>query len=106
MVTALHCGGPLAVIHVVEVATQALGEDVGATKSKRSVRTEREACSKNSFRLRRPIELELEVGCNIASASMGILEDVIFKGSWKLTLQHRKQPSHHLLGKPQVLQGQ
>ena len=77
--------GPLAVIHVAEVATQALEEDVGATKSKRSVRIEREAGGKNSFRLRRPIELELEVGCNIASASLGILEDVIFKGGCELT---------------------
>ena len=77
--------GPLAVIQVVEVATQALAEDVGATKSKRSVRTEREAGGKNSFRLRRPIELELEVGCNTASASLGILEDVVFKGDCELT---------------------
>ena len=85
---------PLAVIQVVEVATQALVEDVGATKSKRSVRTEREAGGKNSFRLRRPIELELEVGCNIASASLGILEDVIFKGDCKLTFSIA---SNHLI---------
>jgi len=64
---------PFSVVKVVEVTAQALVEDVGSTKGKSAVTAGSEAGGEFSTSLGWSIELELEVGGNIPSASLGIL---------------------------------
>ncbi len=64
---------PRSVVEVVEVAAQALVEDAGSPKSKGAVCAVGETSGVNSASLGWGIELELVVGSNVASASLGIL---------------------------------
>lgn len=67
------------VVQVVEVSTEALVEDGGATKSESVVCTNREACGVDGAGLRGPIELELAVVGNISSPGLRILQDSVLK---------------------------
>lgn len=73
--------GPFAVIKVVEASAQTLIENVRATESQGLVATDGESGSVDSTGLRRVIELKLEIGCNISSAALGILEDAVVNGN-------------------------
>lgn len=63
------------VVQVVEVATQARLELVIASKSEAAVFTDRPAGGDKGTSLRRSIELELAVCCNVAGAALGVGED-------------------------------
>jgi hypothetical protein len=92
--------GPLAVIQVVEVAAQALVEDVGSAEGKRAIVAGGEAVSVDSSGLGRGVELELVVGGDISSSSLGILQFAIGqsddKAAWVTTSTLRRSVSHGL----------
>jgi len=61
--------GPVLVVKVVEAAAQTLVEDVGATKGKGAIRTDRPPSSEDSTSLGWLVELELVVGSNVTGAT-------------------------------------
>lgn len=70
---------PVAVVQVVKVARQALVENSRGTESQGTIGAGREASGDEGTRLRRTIELKLEVGGDVASAILGILEYTILE---------------------------
>ena len=72
--------GPFAVVEIVEVAAEALPEDVGAAQSQAAVAADGEASSVDGAGLGWLIELELVVGGNVASTADSIGQDAVAEG--------------------------
>lgn len=68
---------PVAVVEVVKAATEALVEDVGTSEGQAAVTAERKARGIDCTGLGWCIELKLEVGCNVASPTLGIFENAV-----------------------------
>lgn len=75
--------GPLTVIQIVEVAAQALVEDVGSAEGKGSIVAGGEASSVDCSGLGWAVELELVVGGDISCSSLGILQFAIGQSDYK-----------------------
>lgn len=75
--------GPGAIVEIVKGTTEALIEDVGSTKRKRTVIANRETSSNDSTCLRRSIELELIVGGDVASTALLVFEHTILECNGK-----------------------
>lgn len=71
--------GPRAIVEVVEGAAEALIEDTGSTKRKRTITANREASGNDGAGLRRSIELKLVVGGNVTSAAEVVFENTILE---------------------------
>lgn len=69
--------GPMTVIKVIERTTPALVEDSRASKSESVVGAYRESTGIDSACLRRRIELELEVACDITVTTSLILQHTV-----------------------------
>jgi hypothetical protein len=77
---------PVAVVQVVEGTREALVEGGRTAKCERAVSADREARGEDSAGLRGTVELELEVGGDVTSATEGVEEDAIGQGENQNTL--------------------
>ncbi|PSE10589.1 hypothetical protein C7G95_19175, partial [Acinetobacter nosocomialis] len=68
---------PVLVVQVVEVARQAAVEGLVAAKSKQVVLADGETAGVDGASLRRSIELELEVGGDVTSAVLRVVDGVV-----------------------------
>jgi len=76
-------GGPVAIVEVVEAATEALPENIGAAESQAAVAADGEASGEDSTGLGWLIELELEVGRNVARAADGVGQDAVAQADFE-----------------------
>jgi hypothetical protein len=60
------------IVKIVESTRETLVEDSGSTEGQASVAADAEAAGEDGAALRRLVELELEVGCNISSTSFAV----------------------------------
>lgn len=68
---------PVAVVEVVEGATEALPEDVRGPKSQAAVRTDGETGGVDGAGLGWLVELELVIGRDVAGAALRISQDTV-----------------------------
>lgn len=77
--------GPRAIVEIVEGATEALIENIGSTKCKRAIVTNREASSNDCAGLRGSIKLQLIIRGDVANAALLVFEDTILERNGKRT---------------------
>lgn len=70
---------PRPIVEVEEATAEALVKHTCATQSKRTVVADREPGRDDGASLRRSIELELVVGCNVSRSTCLVLENTILK---------------------------